>query len=115
MLDDTCLHKLMKAIMYSSFKVESSSTPVNEINSPKTPVMNEDVKLSSPAPFMLTIMTATVLENIHRLSITIDIYIDYLHKITDILTDQIILVRCYIISVFKILQESLKKVHYICI
>lgn len=91
--------------MYSSFIVDSQSTPINEISSPRNSIVNDDVKFSSASPFMLNIMTDVALANIDRFSVIIDTYIEYMIKVAEILTDQIILVRCYVISVFKVSQE----------
>ena len=99
----------MKAIMYSSFKVDSAS-PINQIGAPKTPLMNEDVKFSNASPFMIHIMTEVVLANIYRFSVIMDTYIDYLEKVSEIMTDQITLVKCYVISVFAVSQELVVEV-----
>ena len=99
--------------MYSSFKVDSPTTPINELGTVKSPIMNEDVKLSNASPFMLNIMTEVVLANIHRFDLIAHTYIDYLIKVSEILTDQIILVRCYAISVFKVSRELNKVVIFL--
>ena len=96
--------------MYSSFIVDSQTTPINEMGSPRTSIVNEDVTFSSASPFMLNIMTDVALANIDRFSVIMETYIEYMIKVAEILTDQIILVRCYVISVFKVSQELLKEV-----
>ena len=101
---------LMKSIMYSSFRVESSSTtPANEASSPKSPIM-EDVTFSRASPLMLHLMTTIMMENMDRFLFLADTYIDYLSKTSELLTDQIILVRCYVISIFRVSEYLLKSV-----
>ena len=104
-LDDASILLLLKAIMYSSFKVDSSSP----INQPKA-IMNEDVKFSSASPFMIHIMTEVVLANINRFSVIVDTYVDCLLKVSEMLSDQLVLVKCYLLSVFKVSQELVEEV-----